>query len=73
VEELVGYEVNGAVHIFLDAKVEFERPTGLVARRECNVLQLAARIGDVLACFSGLGVSFGLSVEQAKGVVHCTV
>lgn len=47
VEELVGYEVDGAIHVFLDAEVEFEGTPGFVAYGEWNVLKLARGICDL--------------------------
>jgi len=51
-EELVAYKVDGAVLRLLAAKVEFERSACFVAGRKGDVLELACRVGDVLA-FTG--------------------
>ena len=49
VEELVGDEGDGAVGLFLDPEVEFERPVRLVAGREGDILELAFFVGDMLS------------------------
>jgi hypothetical protein len=57
VEELVGYEINGAVHVFFNAKVEFEGTSGFIADREGYVLKLARCVDNlevVLVCLSEL-------------------
>ena len=55
VKEFVGYEVDGAVEVALDAKVEFEGPPGFVARGEGDVLELARGVGDLWRCVRMVG------------------
>lgn len=45
VEELIGYEVDGAIEVALDAEVEFEGPPGFIARGEGDILELARGVG----------------------------
>jgi hypothetical protein len=65
VEEGVGHEVDGAVDLLLDPEEELQRPPRFVARREGDVLQLPVRVGDVLACLAGEGVSWA-SLDGGK-------
>jgi hypothetical protein len=61
VEELVRYEVNGAIDVFFNAKVEFEGTSGFVADWEGYVLKLAR-------CVDNLGV---LLVHRWEGSERC--
>jgi hypothetical protein len=38
VEEFVGYEVDGAVYVFLDAEVEFEGASGFITEWKGYIL-----------------------------------
>lgn len=53
VEELVGYEVDGAIDFLFDSEEEFERPAGFVAAWEGDVLELPRGVGYVFASFAG--------------------
>lgn len=53
VEEFVCDKVNRTIDFLLDAEEEFEGAVGFVAGWEGDVLQLAAGVGYVFACFAG--------------------
>ena len=56
VEERVVDEVDGAVDFLIDAEVQLQWPTGLIAGECGNVCQLTGcGIGDVLACVATSG------------------
>ena len=50
VEERVGYKVNGAVDVALDAEGEFEGTACFITGWEGDVLELAAGIDNVFTC-----------------------
>lgn len=48
-EKGIGDEVEGAVHVLFDSKVQLQWPSRLVAYWEWHVLELARLINDMLA------------------------
>jgi hypothetical protein len=50
VEELVCYEVDGAVYVLFYAKEEFERTVGFVTDREGYVLEVTGGVHDLVFC-----------------------
>jgi hypothetical protein len=72
VEELVRDKVNRTINFLLNAEEELEGAVGFVAGRERNVLQLAAGVGYVFACFTGGRLRLPLRGERGK-MLHCTV
>lgn len=72
VEELVGYEVDGAVYFSFDAEVEFEGAACLVAHGERNVLELAGGIGDLrmVLAFEGLREEVEVGIVKRRRVSY---